>query len=391
MVLDTGGFGDLLSDAQQEKVFYQNYPLNKLYPDPEQPRYKDLTKEGVEDILLTLVDGRGIDDPLDILPEDDTGKHKIVNGGRRWLAANLGGLEFVPVIVDSSAIIQDDKQRFIRQVLDNLARKDLDPREVGKSYHILNKVHGMAKGDIARCFGKTSYYVSERLSMYQLEADHRLHWLNDLYDTEKLKDPKSLIILSNMAKKNDAATKRLVAWAVQNNCLNRPWVEGLKDSDLSDMDSILAELDKSKSEKPVKKKDSKSPGTGEAANSALKSNIGSEEENHELFTGDNDSAGSASLNVTGSGPEDADLDETATETDQGANKEENSSQGASSWRKRPIGKAAITVTYEQTLCTLLLDRVDTEEGYAWILPVNAPADAEPLRVLVDTLVLVNLS
>lgn len=386
MVLDTGGFGDLLSDAQQEKVFYENYPVDKLYPDSEQPRYKNLTKEGVDDILLTLVDGRGIDTPLDILPEDDTGKHKIVNGGRRWLAATLAGLEFVPVIIDNSAKIKDDQERIIRQVRNNIARTDLDPREEGKSYHILNKTHGMAKGDIARCFGKTNYYVSERLSMYQLEADHRLHWLNDLYDAEKLKDPKSLIILSNMAKKNNEATKRLVAWAVQNNCLNRQWVEGLKDSDLSDIDGILAELDQVKSEKPLKKKDSKSSGTGEDANSALNSNIGSEEENLELFTGGNDGADVQPSTVTESGIEDA-----AVATSQGADKEESSSQSGSSWRKRPVGKAAITVTYEQTLCTLLLDRVDTEEGYAWILPVNAPTDAEPLRVLVDTLVLVNLS
>ena len=95
--------------------------LDAIDPDPDQPR-----STFNEDALRELADSirqDGVIQPIEVT-QSSPGRYLIVHGERRWRAAQLAGLETIPAVVRRRDY--DEVTRFVRQVVENIQREDLN-------------------------------------------------------------------------------------------------------------------------------------------------------------------------------------------------------------------------------------------------------------------------
>ena len=115
------------AEAVTETV--QRFPLSELHPFEGHP-FKvlddDAMAETVESIRMV-----GIANPLIVRPDPDGG-YEIISGHRRHHAAELAGLDAIPVIVREL----DDDAAVIMMVDSNLQRENILPSERAKAYKI---------------------------------------------------------------------------------------------------------------------------------------------------------------------------------------------------------------------------------------------------------------
>ena len=228
MSLETGGFMDLISGVQGGEFEYvDDMPFDDCYPDPEQPRYKNLTEDGVQDITATFSVTKGrIWQPIVVREEDNKG-HRILMGGRRWLAVKLYGLDTVPALI----VRKDIDSALFLQLMENIARKPLDIREEGRSYFLL-KQQGKEQKEIAASLGKSNSYITEAIMMNEMEVNKAFSFINELYEKEICKDTSTLAVLVRLGRKDPIKTEKLVKWAIDNDCLNRKWAKSLSVKDI---------------------------------------------------------------------------------------------------------------------------------------------------------------
>lgn len=308
--LDTGGFMDLISGIHGGQFEYvDDMSLENCYPDIKQPRYKNLTEEGVQDIVATLPKTKGrIWQPIIVREEDDKG-HKILMGGRRWLASKVYGSETIPVIIVKGDV---DSALFL-QLMENIARKPLDVREEGRSYKLL-KEQGQEQKEIAASLGKSPAYIAEAIMMHDMEVNEELAFINKLYEDEVCQDTSTLAVLIRLARKDAGKTKQLIKWAIENDCLNRKWAKSLRVKNLSlPIDAQIAALE---------------------------------------------GRDSAQREVSGKGDQTPKSSASDLEHDQ-------SNEGETTpFRKKRVTE--INVMHQNKVAKLLLDRADKKEGFAWV-------------------------
>jgi len=95
--------------------------LDAIHPDPSQPR-RSFPVESLEE-LRDSIRQDGVIQPIEVT-ETANNRYMIVHGERRWRAAVLAGLETVPAIVRRRDY--DTITRFVRQMVENIQREDLN-------------------------------------------------------------------------------------------------------------------------------------------------------------------------------------------------------------------------------------------------------------------------
>ena len=112
----------------------QEIPINKISPDPKQPR-KFLDKERIKQLSVSIRN-KGVINPIEI-----DKKFVIITGEMRWQASKLAGLEKVPCKVFD---INPD-QRFLRQMHENIHQRTMTDWDIAeglkKSADILKRLH----------------------------------------------------------------------------------------------------------------------------------------------------------------------------------------------------------------------------------------------------------
>lgn len=370
--LDTGNFMDLISGVQGGEFEYvDDMPVDNCYPDLEQPRYKNLNAEGVADITATFLVTKGrIWQPIVVREEDEKG-HKILMGGRRWLAVKLYGEPTIPVLI----VKKDIDSALFLQLMENIARKPLDVREQGRSFITLKET-GKSQREIAASLNFSESYITEAIMMSDMETDPALAFLNKLYDDEICQDTSTLAVLVRLARKDAEKTKALVRWAIDNDSLNRRWAKSLSVKDLDvPSEQKIADLEErvaAEQRKPTKTQPL--PGmTG--------SGSGAEKDEEEF---------ALEQEQDGADKEPADKAPPAAKKDKGSSDDKKSalsdseSDGTTLVKKRVT---SINVTHDGRVAKLLLDGCDKEEGFAWI-QYEHDGDTAPVRVDVTELSLI---
>ena len=155
------GLGALLGEAALQTAGAQLLPLQKVEPNPLQPR-----KNFDPDELQALADSiamHGVIQPLTVrqLP---SGFYQIIAGERRWRAARMAGLSEIPVVV----IEADDKKAMELALIENLQRADLNPIEEAQGYQQLMTDYGMTQELAAERVGKSRPAVANALRLLSL-------------------------------------------------------------------------------------------------------------------------------------------------------------------------------------------------------------------------------
>ena len=201
------GLGALLGDFSDEPVYeksaYQQLPIYKVEPNPDQPR-QDFDEEELQ-TLADSISVHGIIQPLTVR-ELPSGYYQIIAGERRWRAARLAGLSDVPVVV----IEADDKKAMELALIENLQRQDLNPVEEALGYQTLINEYGLTQEEAAQQVGKSRPAVTNALRLLGLCPE-----VLELLRTGQITAGHARAILAlKSEKKQQEAAKKILALAL---------------------------------------------------------------------------------------------------------------------------------------------------------------------------------
>jgi ParB family transcriptional regulator, chromosome partitioning protein len=139
--------------------------IDSIRPNPYQPR-RAFDQSELAELSASIVT-HGLIQPL-IVTQDGDG-WTLIAGERRLRAAELAGLETVPVIERQA----DAQQMLAIAIIENVQRSDLDPIEAADAYSRLIDEFGLTQTDVARLVGKSRPSVGNLLRLLNLSEDVR--------------------------------------------------------------------------------------------------------------------------------------------------------------------------------------------------------------------------
>jgi ParB family chromosome partitioning protein len=161
------GLDALLGDVNAKNTSIQpshQLPIELLQRGKFQPR-KDMNPEKLQE-LSDSIKVQGIIQPIVVRLIGDA-KYEIVAGERRWRAAQLAGLQEVPVVVKDI----DDRATMAIALIENIQRQDLNPLEEAEALRRLLDEFTMTHQQIADAVGKSRVTVTNLLRLMDLHSE----------------------------------------------------------------------------------------------------------------------------------------------------------------------------------------------------------------------------
>ena len=126
-----------------------------------QPRV-DMHNESLED-LADSIRAQGVVQPILVRPVG-AGGYEIIAGERRWRAAQLAGLQEVPVVIRE----MDDRAAIAVALIENIQRENLNPLEEARALERLIGEFDMTHQQAAEAVGRSRTAVSNLLRLLEL-------------------------------------------------------------------------------------------------------------------------------------------------------------------------------------------------------------------------------
>src|SRR4051812_2897133 len=148
-------------DAPGAPAELRRLPVELIGPNPRQPR-----QNFDEESLLALSESvreRGVLQPVLVRPSAG-GRYELIAGERRWRAAQLAGLEFVPAVVEP----HEDRESLELALIENMAREDLNPIEEARACSLLVDELGLTREEVGRRVGRSRVAVSNLMRLLDL-------------------------------------------------------------------------------------------------------------------------------------------------------------------------------------------------------------------------------
>ena len=142
----------------------QALPIEHLQRGKYQPR-KDMNPEKLQE-LADSINAQGIIQPI-VVRKIAVDKYEIVAGERRWRAAQLAGLQQVPVVIKEI----DDRAAMAIALIENIQREDLNPLEEADALKRLLDEFEMTHQQVADAVGKSRATVSNLLRLIDLQPE----------------------------------------------------------------------------------------------------------------------------------------------------------------------------------------------------------------------------
>jgi ParB family chromosome partitioning protein len=141
-------------------------PVADIQPNPEQPRRR-FDSDGLQSLAGSL-QRHGVLQPVVVrrVEGSQPARYELVVGERRWRAAQLAGIEHIPVT------IQDVAPKALLEValVENVQRRDLNPIELAHAFREL--IHGgMTQEEVGRRVGLDRSSVSNHLRLLDLAPE----------------------------------------------------------------------------------------------------------------------------------------------------------------------------------------------------------------------------
>lgn len=163
-VADAGG-----AERSGSKTYFL-CAIDRIQPMPGQPR------QHFEAIALDELAGSiretGLIQPLVVRSSGD--HFTLIAGERRLRAAQIAGLQEVPVVVRDVS----EREAFTLALVENVQREDLNPMEEAEAYRHLIEEFGMTHEEAAKRVGRSRVSVSNTLRLLQLPLKAREYVVN---------------------------------------------------------------------------------------------------------------------------------------------------------------------------------------------------------------------
>jgi len=148
----------LLGKSSEVKV--TGIPVEKLYPNPFQPRKDFDEREMME--LAQSIEAYGIIQPIIVRPREDG--FQIIAGERRFRACCLLGIREIPAIIQE----MDDERVATISLIENLQRRELNYFEEANAYNRLINGFGLTQEELARKIGKSQAAIANKIRLLKL-------------------------------------------------------------------------------------------------------------------------------------------------------------------------------------------------------------------------------
>lgn len=138
--------------------------IEQLRPKANQPR-RTIDPLELEQMAATIR-VLGLIQPIVARPlsDDPADGYEIVAGERRWRAAQLAGINTVPVIIRHL----DEQRAALYSLAENVARSDLNPIDLAKGYQRVVKDLGFSQTELAEAIGQNLKTVNRVLQLLKL-------------------------------------------------------------------------------------------------------------------------------------------------------------------------------------------------------------------------------
>jgi ParB family chromosome partitioning protein len=97
----------------------------------------------------------------------DGDRYEILSGERRWRAAQLAGLDRIPVVIK----VVSDEAAIAIGLIENIQREDLNPVEEGLGLKRLQDEFGLSQEQVALAVGRSRSAVANLLRLLNLEPE----------------------------------------------------------------------------------------------------------------------------------------------------------------------------------------------------------------------------
>ncbi len=138
--------------------------IDAVTPNPNQPRCR-FEEQALQE-LADSVSECGVLQPVLVRPGPD-GRYELIAGERRWRAAQLAGLRSIPALVSP----YDDRAALEVGLIENMARRDLNPVEEARACATLAKELGLSLRQIGQRVGRHRADVWKLIGLLELPGE----------------------------------------------------------------------------------------------------------------------------------------------------------------------------------------------------------------------------
>ncbi len=176
------GLSALMADVNDDTMIEANdkprqpdmsVPIEKVHPNPEQPR-RSFNSEALHELSLSIAE-HGIIQPLIVRANpQNASDYEIVAGERRWRAAQMAKLHEIPVIIREFS----DTEVLEVAIIENIQRADLNPVEEAMGFNQLMLKFGHTQEKLAEVLGKSRSHIANAVRLLNL-PDEVLTYLRE--------------------------------------------------------------------------------------------------------------------------------------------------------------------------------------------------------------------
>lgn len=156
--VNTNSSDELLENNKQE---FKKIMVNQLVPGQYQPR-RQFDQNALEELSLSI-SKQGVIQPI-VARKISVNEYEIIAGERRWRAAQMAGLQQVPVIICNVT----DETALAFSLIENIQRQDLNPIEEAVALKRLVEEFKMTHEQVAESVGRSRSMVTNMLRLLNL-------------------------------------------------------------------------------------------------------------------------------------------------------------------------------------------------------------------------------
>ncbi|MBX9868561.1 MAG: ParB/RepB/Spo0J family partition protein [Burkholderiaceae bacterium] len=153
------------AEVTQDTGALRNLPVTQMQAGKYQPRTR--MDEGALAELAASIKAQGMMQPILVRPvgrQNELVQYEIIAGERRFRAAQLAGLDEVPVLIKDV----DDQAAAAMALIENIQREDLNPLEEAQGIHRLIADFSFTHEQAATAVGRSRSAVSNLLRLLNL-------------------------------------------------------------------------------------------------------------------------------------------------------------------------------------------------------------------------------
>jgi ParB family transcriptional regulator, chromosome partitioning protein len=151
------------ADTSDPRARDQRLPIEKIVPNPDQPR-RHFDDTALAELAASIKE-KGVIQPLIVRAKGDM--FEIVAGERRWRATQRAQVHDVPVVIRDFT----DTEVLEIAIIENIQRADLNPVEEAAGYRALMDRFGHTQEKLAEAMGKSRSHIANLMRLLSLPDD----------------------------------------------------------------------------------------------------------------------------------------------------------------------------------------------------------------------------